>query len=597
MAQTFPIPVIPPGGVVKTESGRVTEGRWTDCNNIRFVRGSDGRARPRKVGGWEVQTEEVSNGIIRTLHGWRDLLGTPYMAAGSSNGLYIYDINFAQYDITPVGESDTKTNPISVTNGSDIVTLTYADHGADAGDLVIISGGAFAVGGITLLDGTYTILTVPTSATMTIQGPNNASSTASGGGNISIAFELPEGSDLGAFGTGIGVGVWGSGTWGTDRGASTLFTEPRVWSIDNFGQVMIACFNSGYLYDFDPDDGLTTKAQRITAAPSDCRFAFVTAERYVVALRDDMVISWCSQANYNDWTVDTDSTANTRTLMEGSVLVAGKTLGSFVSMIWSDAAAYLMQWTGDSYVYSTSVIGRNCGLISPNAVVTVAGTAYWMGANTFWMASGGSVAPMPNVNDIRDYVFSTLTVLNRFQCHAVYNAEFNEIKFTWTVEGDTAPSMYVIYGIDSQTWAPGTTTRSAGANFTQGDTRPFMADIDGHIYLHEEGVNADGAAIRASLELAPYVLSEGLEHLDIEGIDLDTHEQVGDITLTINTYDRLRDAAVEDTETETVADDAGMTDLRVSGRFVSMTLVSDEVDGHFQLGKPVLLCKKSGSRR
>jgi hypothetical protein len=226
----------------------------------------------------------------------------------------------------------------------------------------------------------------------------------------------------------------------------------------------------------------------------------------------------------------------------------------------------------------------------------VAGTAYWMGANTFWMSSGNNAEPIPNVNDIREYVFGSLTVLNRFQCHAVYNAEFNEIKFIWTAEGDTAPSMYVIYAIDSRTWAPGTTTRTAGANFTQGDTRPFMADSDGHIYLHEEGVNADGAAIRASLTLAPYVLSQGLEHLDIEGIDFDTHNQVGNIELTINTYDRLRDGVVEDTETETIAADAGLTDLRTSGRYIGMDIVSDEVDGHFQLGSPSLYVKKSGRR-
>mgnify|MGYP000364245139 CR=1 FL=1 len=88
-----------------------------------------------------------------------------------------------------------------------------------------------------------------------------------------------------------------------------------------------------------------------------------------------------------------------------------------------------------------------------------------------------------------------------------------------------------------------------------------------------------------------YVLADGNEHLDINAIDLDTHEQVGNIELTVNTYDRSRDATVEDTETETVADDAGATDLRVSGRYISMEIVSDEVDGHFQLGKPVLFKK------
>jgi hypothetical protein len=265
-------------------------------------------------------------------------------------------------------------------------------------------------------------------------------------------------------------------------------------------------------------------------------------------------------------------------------------------MIWSDTACYLNQWTGDAYVYSTDLVGRNCGLISPNAVVTIAGAAYWMGSDNFWMYSGAGVQPIPNVEDIRRYVFDDITDINGFQCHIVYNPKFNEIEFHYTLSGDTAVSRSVIYSLSAQCWTPNPSTRTGGTHFPQGDTRPYIADADGYIYLHEEGVDDNGVALPYSLTLAPYALEEGGKNYDVMGFLLDTFEQAGNITVTFNSWDRLSDLIVQDTETDVFTPTTGFVDVRMSGRYVGFTMGSTDIGSYFRLGKPVAFANPTGTR-
>jgi hypothetical protein len=266
------------------------------------------------------------------------------------------------------------------------------------------------------------------------------------------------------------------------------------------------------------------------------------------------------------------------------------------SLVWSDAALFVFQYTGSTYIYNSSMVAKDCGLIAPGAVVTAGGIAYWMGQDTFWTYNG-SVAPMANVEDIRKYVFDALKTDYGYQCTAVYSPQHNEVWFFYTVDGESNPTLGVIYSIENQCWAPLDYGRVSGAHFTQGDTRPYMGGADGYIYQHENGYDDNGAALPWSLTLSPYAMNEGGVHMDVSYIVPDFKDQVGDITLTVNTWDRLNDTAVEDTETETVAAmDSGTIDLRVSGRYIGMTLSASSLGCYMRLGKPVAFIQPSGNR-
>ena len=599
MSNLTPLPITPPPGVVLTESERVLEGRWIASRNIRFVNG-----KPQKTGGNVRAVTTPASGTPRAAHAWRDNFQNNFIAVGTYRKLYVYDTNFAQNDITPfIAAGTLGTNPFTTTNASNVVTVNQAVHGRNIGDTVIFLG-ATAVGGITP-NGTFLVASVVDSSNYTFQFTSNATSGATGGGAaVTYSYEVPVGTELGIYGLGYGAGGFGLSTYGTTRdpsvASSTLFIEPRVWSLDHFGQLLIAAYNGGTIYQFDPTAsqpwGRTTVISTDPGLPANVRFAFVTNERFIFALLTGMQVAWPTQGTLTDWTPTATNTANVRTLTEGTKLVAGRVLSDFVSLVWSDAAVFHFQYTGSTYVYNSSMIAKDCGLIAPGAAVTAGGIAYWMGQNTFWTYNG-SVQPMQNVEDIRKYVFDAVDINLGYQATAIYSPQHNEVWFFYSIAGEVNPTLGVIYSIAQGCWAPLDYGRTSGTHFTQGATHPYMGAADGYLYEHEVGYDDNGQILPLSLELAAYAMQDGGQHMDVQFIVPDFFQQVGNITMTINTRDRLNDTVLEDSETEIIGvSDTGTIDMRVSGRYIGMVLQQSSLGSYMRLGKPIAWVQESGNR-
>lgn len=142
--------------------------------------------------------------------------------------------------------AQTALGPFTTVNASTTVTVTHAEHGLAANQTITFSN-AVAVGGLTL-NGTYTIATVPTRNTYTITAGSAATSTATGGGADYIATWLSGLAD-GTGGIGFGTGTYGTGTYGLPSVTDFL---PSVWSLDNFGEVLLANRRGGSLYAWQP---------------------------------------------------------------------------------------------------------------------------------------------------------------------------------------------------------------------------------------------------------------------------------------------------------------------------------------------------------
>jgi len=610
MPDPIPLPIAPPPGVVITETGKVAAGRWTACDAVHFVRG-----QPQKIGGWVRSTRTPTSGQPRAAHAWRDNQANEFIAVGTFRKLYAYDTSLAQNDITPfrltsggIGGGAALTNPFTTntTAGTQSqISVAHTGHGLSVGDSVIYTSVGAAVGGISAaaLTGTFLVLSVADANHYVFDCGVAAASAATGGGTVQYEYEVTIGTELGAQGTGFGVGQYGTGTYGTARSGSNIYIEPRVWSLDHFGQILLGTYNTGEIYQFDPTQPQpwprASLASSDAQAPTDCRYMFVTQERFVVALRTGMVLQWCSQGDYTTWTPSATNTANSRTLTVGTKLVAGRVLGPFLSLVWSDAAAYLMQWTGSLYVYNTSILATECGLISPGAAVTVNGVAYWMGFDNFFMYDG-SVHPIFNVEDIRKAVFDAVDkLIGSYQCHAVYVPKYNRIDFHYTTSGNSNPTLLVRYHINDQCWAPGIAggTRCSGTHFQQGDTRVIAFDVDGYGYQHDNGNDANGSALPWSLTLAPYAMDKSLSVCEIHGLESDFKDQSGNITFTLSTYDRLGDPSPQDSETETVSPGDQLIDWHSSGRYLSLSISSSDLGSYFRWGIPQAYVKPLGMRR
>lgn len=603
MSKLQPVEINPPPGVVLTETDKVAVGRYTASNMCRFI-----RAKLQKRGGWIAITTTPTMGTPRECHSWRDNSANQYFAIGTFEKLYAYDTSWVQSDITPfrIGAGGAVTlgnNPLSTVITTPTVTVVHASHGLGVGDFIIIAGSA-AIGGITP-NGTFNVATVIDANTYTFAFTSNATGTVNGGGgaSVTVQYEINIGTELGAFGYGYGVSGYGLGGYGNARSSSNITIEPRIWSLDHFGKFLLATYNGGALYQFDPTAAQPwPRAAIITNAPTDIRAMFVTPEQFVIALRANMVIHGCSQGDDTTWTPATNNTAFTRTLTIGTKLVAGRVLSPFNSLVWSDSAIYLLRYTGSSFVYDSMLLGAKCGLVGPNAAVTVGGVAYWMSADNFWMFDG-SVHPMPNVEDVRKTVFDALNVNNSYQCHAVYNPRHNEIEFFYTISGQTNPTLSVFYSIDDKAWAPnswGTLCRASGTSPDQGDTRPLMCGTDGLVYQHENGNDANGSALSYSWQIARYSLGDGFMVGEMQGIETDFNNMAKTMTLTVSSYDRLYDGAVQteplETDTATITTSEGYFDFRVSGRYIQLSGASSDVGSYFRMGKPVAYVKPIGIR-
>jgi hypothetical protein len=613
MGQLVPIPITPAPGVVATDSLRAVIGRWTlPWNWFRFYRG-----RIQKKGGWIQAFAAATLGTPRALLAWKDYANNNYLAAGTSAKLYYYDSAGTQNDITPFRATGTLTNPFSTVANSSTVRVTHNLHGVNVGDIVHFTAVASAVGGIPAaqLVGVFPVASLIDLNNFTFVAPVAAASTQNlGGGSVSYQYEISLGAETNNLLYGWGVGGWGQGTWGTPRATSTYTADPRVWGLEAFGKLLLASDGpGGSLYSFDPTQPeVAPRAKLVAGAPNGTiRAIVVTPEEYVLALCDGLVVNASTQGDYTTWAVTTTTTAFQRTLQNGSRLVAGRVLAPYVTLIWTDGALYSFQYTGDQFIYRSALVGRDCGLIGPEAAVTVAGIAFWMGSDNFWMFNG-AVIPMPNVDDIRSYVFAQVDKTQGYQCCAVYNPVFNDIEFHITTLGNLSPTLEIDFHIPDQCWTVHSSTRGSGTHFTQGDTRPYLGDAPPQpgggglpsclIYQHENTYDASGQPIATQASLGPYQLSDALQAIDIEGIRLDTFGQIGNLQMTVTTYDEVADtyadSVVEDSQVNSLAaPGSGLTDIRVAGRYVALGLAQNTAGAYTRLGNPIAYGRPTAKRR
>ena len=103
-------------------------------------------------------------------------------------------------------------------------------------------------------------------------------STSGGGGTGNANYQLSIGESTSTYGYGWGTSTWGASTWGTARSSSTVVIYARNWSLDNFGEDLIATVINGGTYKWDLSGGVSNRAAVVTNAPTASRFGLVSAD-------------------------------------------------------------------------------------------------------------------------------------------------------------------------------------------------------------------------------------------------------------------------------------------------------------------------------
>jgi hypothetical protein len=142
------------------------EGQWVNGDNVRFRYGS-----PEKIGGWAQLGSIELTGRNTAIHHFVNASGIKYAALGTNRILYAYSGGIF-YDIHPIKSTTTLTNAFTSTNGSAVITITFASaHNMNAGDIILldsftsITNSNFGSGDFT--DIKFMVTSIPTDTTLT----------------------------------------------------------------------------------------------------------------------------------------------------------------------------------------------------------------------------------------------------------------------------------------------------------------------------------------------------------------------------------------------------------------------------------------------
>lgn len=581
------VPVLPRPTINKSESKYSQKNVYVDGDKVRFR-----EQLPEKIGGWSAHDSKTFVGICRNLFPWLDNAENKRIGVGTHIKLYAHS-PAALTNITPVDDSGTLgADPFSVTSGSAIVTVTDTAHARIEGAYVTFSG-ATAFGGITP-DGEYTVTAVNSSSEYTITHSSNATSTASGGGSsVTYSYEINPGFEDQIYASGYGVGTFGTGTYGTPR-STPVTRHARTWSLDAWGQNLVACPRNGNIYEWDPD--VAGAAVIVSNAPTDNTGMFVSAEKHMFAVGadgDKRAIKWSDQDDNTDWTATTTNLAGDKSLESGSEIIGWTRARSRVYLFFTDSSVHEMVYTGDDFVYAFGQLGAGNGLVGPNAVIECYGITYWMSHGDFFMYDG-FVKPM-QADDIRDYVFGDINEQQLDKVVTGTNAEFGEIWWLYPSSSASEVDRYVAYSTRDGGWVTGTLVRTAWADRSI-FSNPLAAGTDGVIYDHETGTDDAGSAMESYIEAAPMEMSAGNQLVDILGFVPDFDDLVGELSVEILTRD-TPNGTLTTSDAFTVDGDSERIDTRESGRQAGYKITSDEVGGHWRMGLMRFDVQPSGNRR
>jgi hypothetical protein len=529
-------------GFNKQQTATGAEGQWIDGDNVRFRYG-----QPEKIGGWEQLVAGTMAGPVRDQHTWTDLNGVRYAALGTSKVLIIY-YEGAFYDITPL-DAAISGFTFSSTTGSATVTLNKTAHGVAEGSYILFSSVTLPSGGETgfsagqFTNNTYEVITADDdSFTITMSTVESGSGMSAQGAatvtpyiTIGPVFETPS--------YGWGTGQWGEESWGTARSSSTVVLDPGSWSLDNYGQVLVATVRNGKTFTWSPlaaePAALTTRAAVVSGAPTRSLMSLVSdrdRHLFLMGTLDDladstsqnrMFIRFSNQEDINTYAPTATNTAGTFLLDQGNEIVTAVQGKDYV-LVLTDQAAYVIQFVGPPFTFSLRQVGSNCGCLGQHAAVYAQGAVYWMGFAGGFFVYDGTVKQLPSL--VEDFVFTTqggapgINYDANQITYGYHNSLYNEVGWFYAADASQQINKNVVYNFLEQSWTTGTLSRTSyndaqtydlpyATEFTVDGTPSFPA-VQGvtnrygssKYYAHEIGTNEVDAA-GATTAISSYILS------------------------------------------------------------------------------------------
>lgn len=408
----------------------------------------------------------------------------------------------------------------------------------------------------------------------------------------------------GAGGAGYGTGAYGVGGYGLP---STSDYFPLTWSLAAWGQNLLASPRGQTIFAWANDTA--EKAVALANAPANVTYMLVAplnggyqvfalgCNEEVAGTFNPLCIRHSSIRDNTEWsTIASGSTAREYILTGGGRIVAGRMCGPYM-LVWTGDALFLGTFVGAlNQPWRFDRVGRNCGLIGPNAAVVVGQTAFWVSPDRqfYRYPLGGQPEPVPC--PIRQEFADRLAESQGDKVTASSNAEFSEIRFDYPDSRDGYEnSRYLalaLSGPDAGAWHRGIMARTAFVD--AGPTAyPVGVSFEGAAYHHEKGRSADGAKFAWHIETADSYLDPEACLL-VREVWPDFKDQVGPVTVTLTS--RLTPQGPVVAASTAMAPGDGKADLLTTGRLFRVRFSGDSAPTACRIGKPVFDVTPTGRR-
>jgi len=267
--------------------------------------------------------------------------------------------------------------------------------------------------------------------------------------------------------------------------ASAVTLEPGLWSLNSFGEVLVATILNGKTFTWDAGvasptsnrASTTTSGFETTNNPTATRTTLISpTTRHLIhfgtevtigntSTQDDMFIRFSADESINEYTIEATNTAGSQRLQDGTRIV-GALVAKENILVWTDNALYTMKFVGAPFTFGFEQVGTNCGLIGQNAAVEIDGVAYWMSNNGFF-SFDGTVNSLPC--SVEDFVYDNIDTTKGQQICAGINNLFTEVLWWYPTSGATFNDRSVIYnyGAKAPPGEMGNWYNNTNANFNR----------------------------------------------------------------------------------------------------------------------------------
>ncbi len=409
--------------------------------------------------------------------------------------------------------------------------------------------------------------------------------------------------------------------WG-EEASGDLVIDPGMWSIDNFGDKIIALIHNGQVFEWDSNatNAVATRATLIQNAPTASRDMIVsTPDRHLVffgtettigdqSTQDQMFIRFSDQENINSYSETSTNTAGAQRLADGSRIV-GAVRGRDAIYVWTDTALFTMRFIGDPLTFGFTQVGTNCGLIGQNAAVEVDGAAYWMSENGFFKYAG-ALQTLPCL--VEDFVYNDLNTTASQLINAGLNNLFGEINWFYCTENSNVIDRVVTYNYQESVperpiWTTGTLDRTTWQDSSVFG-KPHATDYDASsnasydvvgntdgctiYYEHEKGTDQVTASavttVSANIQSGDFDISQGGDgevFAKIRRFIPDFLSQTGNTQITLNLRNFSNSSqASSPLGPFTVTSSTTKVDTRARARAVSLKVANTGSSQNWKLG-------------